>query len=128
MLPLVRTAIKEIYQQVIGLDLEICGGARWHYHNFDGNPETVFTLDIGLPVTTLKAVPAPYQCETLPPFRCVSMQHNGAWEQLGSTYTKLITGIQMLGLQMTGYTREQYLRYDFEEPSQNITNVQIGIA
>ncbi|PSL49739.1 putative intracellular protease/amidase [Chitinophaga niastensis] len=128
MLPLVRTAIKEIYQQAIGLDLEICGGAQWHYINFDGNPETVFTLDIGLPVTAVKAVPAPYHCETLPGFKCVSMQHNGSWDQLADTYTKLITGIQMLGIQMNGHTREQYLRYDFEQPSQNITNVQIGVA
>ncbi|MBO9729213.1 MAG: DJ-1/PfpI family protein [Chitinophaga sp.] len=127
MLELVRTAIKEVYEQAIAAGLEICGGAQWHYYGFDGQPDTVFTLDIGLPVTAVKAVTAPWQCETLPPFKCVSMQHRGSWELLANTYGKLFTGMEMLGLQMNGYTREQYLQYNFEHPEHNITNVQIGI-
>jgi putative intracellular protease/amidase/effector-binding domain-containing protein len=128
MLKLVRTAIHVVYQQAVEAGLEICGGPQWHYHGFDGQPETVFTLDIGLPVTEVKAVTAPWQCETLPPFKCVGMQHHGPWEQLANTYGKLFTGMEMLGLQMNGYTREQYLQYNFEHPERNITNVQIGIA
>lgn len=128
MIPLVRTAIKEVYQQAISAGMEICGAPEWHYHNFDGQPDTVFTLDIGLPVTAVKPVAAPWHCETLPVFNCVSMQHNGAWEQLATTYGQLFAGIGMLGLQVTGYTREQYLRYNFEQPAQNITNIQIGVS
>ncbi|NLR79356.1 DJ-1/PfpI family protein [Chitinophaga eiseniae] len=128
MMQLVRTAIKTVYEAAITSGLEVCGGAQWHYHNFDGQPDTVFTLDIGLPVTGVQPVPAPWVCETIPPFRCVSLQHHGAWEQLGNTYGELINGLQMLGTPMTGYTREQYLRYNFEQPAQNITNVQIGIV
>lgn len=128
MLELVRTAIKGVYQQAVEAGLEICGGPQWHYHGFDGQPDTVFTLDIGLPVTAVKAVTAPWQCETLPPFKCVSMMHNGSWDLLANTYGKLFTGMEMLGLQMNGYTREQYLRYNFEQPEKNITNVQIGIV
>lgn len=127
MLELVRTAIKVVYQQAVEADLEICGGAQWHYHGFDGQPDTVFTLDIGLPVTEVKTVTTPWQCETLPPFKCVSMQHHGSWDLLANTYGKLFTGMEMLGLQMNGYTREQYLQYNFEHPEQNITNVQIGV-
>lgn len=127
MLELVRTAIKVVYQQAVEADLEICGGPQWHYHGFDGQPDTVFTLDIGLPVTEVKTVAAPWQCETLPPFKCVSMQHHGTWDLLANTYGKLFTGMEMLGLQMNGYTREQYLQYNFEHPEQNITNVQIGV-
>lgn len=127
MLALVRTAIKDVYQQAISAGLEICGAPAWHYHNFDGNPETVFTLDIGVPVTTVQPVPAPWKCETLPAFNCVSMEHHGPWEQLANTYGALFTGLQLLNKQPNGYTREQYLRFNFEQPDQNLTNIQIGI-
>ncbi|MEC5148217.1 DJ-1/PfpI family protein [Chitinophaga sp. 212800010-3] len=126
MLELVRTEIREAYQQAAAAGLEICGAPEWHYYQFDGQPDTVFTLDIGLPVAATKPVPAPWQCETLPPFQSVSMQHNGPWEQLGETYGKLIAGMQLLGMQMSGYTREQYLRFNFDQPAQNLTNVLIG--
>ncbi|MCW3462829.1 DJ-1/PfpI family protein [Chitinophaga nivalis] len=128
LLPLVRSAIKALYPVAIAAGLEICGAPEWHYHGFDGNPDTVFTLDIGLPVTEVLSVPAPYHCETLPVFDCVGMQHPGGWDKLGDTYGKLITGIQMLGIPMTGSNREQYLRFSFEHPEQNITNVQIGVS
>lgn len=128
MIELVRTAIKVVYQQAVEAGMEICGAPQWHYHGFDGQPDTVFTLDIGLPVTEVKPVTAPWQCETLPPFKCVGMQHHGSWDLLANTYGKLFAGMGMLGLQMNGYTREQYLRYNFEHPEKNITNVQIGIV
>ncbi|MGF6926254.1 putative intracellular protease/amidase [Chitinophaga sp. W2I13] len=127
MLSLVRTAIKDVYREAINAGLEICGAPEWHYRNFDGKPDTVFTLDIGLPVTAVQTVTAPWQCETLPAFNCVSMQHKGPWEQLITTYGQLFTGIGILGMEVTGYTREQYLRYNFEQPAQNITNIQIGL-
>lgn len=127
MMLLVRTAIKDVYQEAINAGMEICGAPEWHYRNFDGKPDTVFTLDIGLPVTTVKPVAAPWHCETLPAFNCVSMQHHGPWEQLAVTYGQLFAGIGLLNMQVTGYTREQYLRYNFEQPAQNITNIQIGV-
>ncbi|HVI46852.1 MAG TPA: DJ-1/PfpI family protein [Chitinophaga sp.] len=128
LLPLVRHAIKEIYQEAATSGLEVSGAQQWHYHGFDGHPDTVFTLDIGLPVATVKPVAAPHQCETIAPFHCVSLMHKGPWEHLGETYAKLISAIQILGLQMTGYSTEQYLLYDFENPEQNLTNIRIGIA
>ncbi|WP_160712541.1 DJ-1/PfpI family protein [Chitinophaga solisilvae] len=127
LLSLVRVVAREIYQQAIAADLEISGGVEWHYEGFDGTPDKEFTLKIGVPVTAVKAVPAPYTCEVLPVFDCVSTQHTGEWSRLGETYGQLISGIQALGLEMTGLNREQYLRYDFEHPAQNMTNIQIGI-
>lgn len=127
MLPLVRTATLEMYQQAIAAGLEVSGPVQWHYHQFDGKPETIFRLDIGLPVTATAPVPAPYKCEILPAFDCVSAQHEGGWDKLGSTYGKLTGAIQALGIQMSGYNREQYFQYDFSQPDQNITNVQIGV-
>ncbi|MGN7819826.1 DJ-1/PfpI family protein [Chitinophaga sp. 22536] len=127
MLPLVRTATREMYQQAIAADLEVSGPVQWHYHQFDGNPQTVFRLDIGLPVTATAPVPAPYQCETLPAFDCISTTHEGGWDKLGDTYGQLISVLQVLGIPMSGYNREQYFQYDFNQPDENITNVQIGI-
>ncbi|RBL93086.1 DJ-1/PfpI family protein [Chitinophaga flava] len=128
MLALVRTAAREIYQQAIATGMEISGPVQWHYHQFDGKPETVFRLDIGVPVTTAGPVPAPYQCEVLPGFDCITMPHKGGWDKLGETYGKLLGAINLLGIKMTGYNREQYFQYDFQQPDQNITNIQIGVV
>ncbi|SEW21435.1 DJ-1/PfpI family protein [Chitinophaga arvensicola] len=127
MMALVRTAIREVYLEAAKAGLEVCGAPAWHYHNFDGQPDTIFTLDIGLPVTSVLPVSAPWHCETLPPFNCVSMQHRGQWDKLADTYGSLFAGLQLLNKQPNGYTREQYLRYNFEQPEQNITNIQIGL-
>ncbi|MBC9931239.1 DJ-1/PfpI family protein [Chitinophaga qingshengii] len=127
MLPLVRTATLEMYRQAIAAGLEVCGPVQWHYHQFDGNPQTMFRLEIGLPITAVGPVPAPYQCEVLPAFDCISTTHEGGWDKLGDTYGKLISITRALGIQLAGYNREQYFRYDFHQPDQNITNVQMGI-
>jgi len=127
MMGLVRLAPKELVRAAIANDLELAGPQHWHYYDFNGDPESYFTLEIGVPVTTLKEVPAPYACKTVPAFQCVSMQHNGDWDNLHETYEKLINGMLSAGLPMNGHNREQYIHCDFENPAANITRVQVGI-
>lgn len=124
---LVRTVAKELVREAVANELELAGPVHWHYHGFTGDPESLFTLEIGLPVTSTKAVPAPYDCKTVPAFQCVSARHQGDWQLLSGIYEKLINGILMAGIPMSGVNREIYVHCDFDNPSANITQVQIGI-
>jgi len=127
MMGLVRSVAKEVVRAAVANDLELAGPQHWHYYGVTGDPEEYFTLEIGVPVTNLKDVPAPYACKTLPAFTCVSTQHNGDWDDLRQTYEKLINGMLLGGLPMSGHNREQYIHYSFENPAANITRVQVGI-
>lgn len=127
LLPLVRSVAKEVFRDAVANGLEITGPQHWHYYGADGNPDTVFQLHIGVPVAALLSVPAPYECKTLPAFRSVSLTLNGPWDQLGDTYHKLFTGLQLAGMTPGGINREQYVRCDFEQPDANVTIVQVGI-
>lgn len=127
LIPLIRTVARDIFREAIANDLEIVGPQHWHYHHFNGQPDSIFTLEIGVPVSAVKEVPAPYGCKTLPAFSCVSIQHPGSWANMGQTYHQLINGMLTAGFQMSGSNREQYIHCDFENPDANITNIQIGI-
>jgi putative intracellular protease/amidase/effector-binding domain-containing protein len=125
--PLIRTVAKDIFREAIANDLEIAGPIHWHYYNFDGQPNSIFTLEIGVPITTVKSVPVPYDCKTLPAFSCVSQQLLGSWEKMAPKYHEIISGILPAGLKMSGNNREQYIHCDFDNPEANVTNIQVGI-
>ncbi|WP_143304498.1 GyrI-like domain-containing protein [Chitinophaga vietnamensis] len=128
MMALVRVVTKELYEAAIAAGLEVSGPVEWHYRGFDGQPGTRFTLDIGLPVTALQPVPAPYRCETLSPFQFASALHEGPWEELAATYGPLFARIAAMGLEYSGYHREQYFQYDFTNSSQNLTRILLGVT
>lgn len=128
MLTLIRVAPKQVYSDAVAQGFEIVGPQQWHYHGFDGKPDTKFELKIGLPVAVRKDASIPYACEEVAKFACVSALHKGPWDTLHTTYEKLIASIQMGGMQMTGFTREHYIHCDFDHPENNLTLVQIGVA
>lgn len=125
---LVRNVARELYRQAITADLELAGPLQWHYHDFNGDPDSDFTLEIGVPVIDPKPVPEPYACKTLPAFRCVSVQHSGSWSTLSETYEKLFAGVWMAGLKTSGHNREQYIQYDFNREAVNHTLIQVGLS
>lgn len=127
LMKLVRTEAREMIRAAVTSDLELAGPVHWHYYGFTGDPESDFTLEIGVPVTALKTVPAPYGCKTLPAFQCVSTQHTGDWQHLAQAYEKLISGMLLGGIPMSGINRELYIHTDFEHPEANITRIQVGI-
>lgn len=125
--PLVRVEARDIFKAAIQHDLEIVGPQHWHYYGADGLPDTIFTLEIGIPVAAVKTVPEPYGCKTLPAFKSVNKQYTGSWEQLPEVYAALIKDIQQQGLTMNGQQREIYIQCNFDDPSAHITQVQIGL-
>lgn len=119
--------VKELYKYVVDLDLLICGPQYWFYYGVDGNPETVFTLEIALPVQgKIPSSPPPFFKE-LPPFKCLSARHEGPWEQMSGVYGKMMEMIGEKGFAMNGIFSEAYLHVDFVQPDNNITEVQIGL-
>jgi putative intracellular protease/amidase/effector-binding domain-containing protein len=125
---LARTEAQELYRQAVAAGLELAGAPQWHYYDFNGDPDSDFTLEIGIPVAAPGAAPEPYACKTLPAFRCVSMQHSGSWETISATYEKLFAGIWMAGLKTSGHNREYYIQYDPDQCAVNNTLIQIGLS
>ena len=126
----VRVVAHKMYQTAVQNDLEITGPIYWVYEGMDGNPETVFTLTIALPVSfkDKNLTDSDYKLKSFLPFQCVSEQHMGDWSKLGETYGSVIPTILSGGLTMSGENREIYLNMDFQNPEANITEIQIGIT
>lgn len=124
---LIRVAAIDIFKAAITNDLEITGPQHWHYYAADGHPDTIFTLEIGVPVAAVKPVPSPYTCKTLAPFHCLGKQLKGSWEQLADIYASLIRTAQEANLPLNGQQRETYIQCNFDNPDAHITYIQIGL-
>lgn len=124
----VRVEARKLYQDAVRNDLEITGPVYWVYNGADGNPDTVFTLTIALPVTPpAHTIESNYRLKTLDKFECISEDLYGNWDGLVTTYGSLFGQIMSQNLRPSGQNREIYLNMDFENPDRNITEVQIGI-
>ncbi|SDG00637.1 GyrI-like small molecule binding domain-containing protein [Dyadobacter soli] len=124
----VRVEARKLYQDAVRNDLEITGPVYWIYNGADGQPDTVFTLTIALPVTKPShSIDSPYHLKQLEAFECISAELYGNWDGLVNTYGALFGEIMAQKLNMSGQNREIYLNMDFENPERNITEVQIGI-
>ena len=133
-----RTSLKEIGQFVGTVALQLyaeatkqgllpTGPLQWVYIGADGKPDTVFALEIALPVNGQPKQESIFLYKELPPFECVAVLHQGAWDHLYETYDRVIDEIYSQGKKMTGFCREQYIYMDFNNPVNNITEVQIGV-
>lgn len=124
----VRYVARKIYQDALRNDLEVTGPVYWIYEGADGNPETVFSLTIALPVSpSEKILESEFQTKYLDSFNCVTEQLFGDWNGLGKVYGSLISDIFSQNKTLSGQNREVYINMDFENPERNITEVQIGI-
>ena len=123
----VGTVAKQLYAVAAKQELLPTGPLQWIYLGADGKPDTVFTLEIALPVDGLPKEESLFLYKELPPFECVSTLHHGAWEHLYKTYDRVIGDVLANGKSLSGFCREQYLYMDFNNPANNITEVQIGI-
>jgi effector-binding domain-containing protein len=124
---LVRIKAKELQIEAISKGMEITGPCYWNYFGMDANPETIFTLEIAMPVYFDGNYNGIFKIKKMPEFKCASAIHNGFWTEMGVAYQKLIGEILAKGFQMSGESREVYINIDFAEPKNNITEIQIGL-
>ncbi|CAG5009883.1 hypothetical protein DYBT9275_04589 [Dyadobacter sp. CECT 9275] len=130
MLQYVRVIARRLHISAIASGLEIAGPIQWIYVGADGQPDTLFSLTIALPIVPPgKIIDIPeFAVKNLPAFRCISSRHDGDWGRLGETYGLIIGNVISESRVMTGENRELYIHMDFENPDYNITEVQVGIV
>lgn len=119
------TVIKDLYKEAAGNTI-ISGPVYWLYHGADGKPDTVFTLEIALPIQGMFASNK-FSVKQLPPFKAIAHIHEGPWEQLYATYGQMMQHIEANKIPISDECRELYLNIDFQNPENNITEVQVGI-
>jgi effector-binding domain-containing protein len=118
---------KEIYREAARLDIMPTGPIQWNYYGIDGKPETVFKLEIVLPIQEKNVEARVFEWKQIPSFKCVSLLHEGKWENLPEVYDKAISHICDSGFTITTECRERYIVMDFENGENNVTEIQIGI-
>ncbi|WAC11119.1 GyrI-like domain-containing protein [Dyadobacter pollutisoli] len=124
----IRHVAHALYRDAVKNDLEITGPVYWIYNGADGNPETVFTLTIALPVSPKPELAnSEFRTKYLEKFECATDQLYGGWDGFREVYGQLIPAILSNNLTMSGENREIYINLDFENPDRNTTEIQIGI-
>lgn len=118
---------KNLYREAVRLDLTVTGPVYWNYYGIDGQPDTHFLLEIALPIQEQNVISPEFEWRRVEGFKCVSTMMEGSWEQLPHTYETLIRQLHAQGLHMTEECREIYINMDFEDCTNNITEVQVRV-
>jgi hypothetical protein len=132
------SAVRDLYRYVADLDLLVCGPQYWFYYGEDGRPGTAgyglpfvagqkFTLEIALPVQgKIPTALLPY-FKRIPAFRCLTSRYEGCWSGLVEEYKRMLAHIDDYQLKMNGIYAESFLHIDFDQPDNQITEIQIGL-
>lgn len=119
---------KELFKEAVQQNLQITGPIHWHYFGFTGDVNQSFALEVALPVAeVVREYDGPYHFKRTEPFKCVSLVHEGGWNDLPQSYERMMRFIQARKLKTVSMNREVYLNADFKHPEANITEIQIGI-
>lgn len=119
---------KELFKEAVKHNLSITGPIHWHYFGFNGEVEKPFTLEISLPVgEILQEYDGKFHFKRTEPFRCVSLTHEGEWQEMGKSYAQAMEFIMKNQLVPLSVNREIYINVDFAAPEANATEIQVGI-
>jgi effector-binding domain-containing protein len=120
---------KDLFKEAILQDLTITGPVHWHYFDFSGDDNKLFTLEIALPISNFpQEYDGKFHLKRSEPFKCVSAVHEGSWYELPKTYEKLVQFIGDHKLISNAVNRELYVNADFNNPEANVTEVQMGVS
>jgi effector-binding domain-containing protein len=116
----------ELYAEA-GRKSFINGPLHWIYYGMDGNPDTVFTLEIAVPVRkTFQS--SRFQIKELDFFKAITFPHEGPWEQLPGSHAQIMERLAEHDIPVTNECREVFLNINFAEPEKNMTEIQIGVS
>lgn len=136
---LAGTVVRDLYRYVADLDLLVCGPQYWFYHGVDGKPtaaggeqqvmsEHRFTVEVALPVQgKIPMAVLPY-FKRIPPFRCLSSRYEGPCEGIAEEYQRMLAYVSDKELKLSGIYAESFLHIDFDDPANQITEIQIGLC
>lgn len=122
----VQNTPTEMYENLEKYGIQPTGHQIWSYYGGDGNPDTKFTLEIAIPVSKLVSIEG-MDFKELPEFKCASLIHKGPWHNLKNSYGALISEIYKSENSLASVCREVYIKCDFDNPENNITEIQVGI-
>jgi effector-binding domain-containing protein len=123
----VRVKAHETYAEAVKSNLEITGPIYWIYYGMDGNPDTKFKLEIGVPVQQIKPTSSSFSCKSLNEMEFATRIHEGSWDNFPKAYSTLITELMKSGRMLNGIAREVYINIDFDNSNNNITEIQLGL-
>jgi effector-binding domain-containing protein len=116
----------ELYA-VAGRKSFINGPLHWIYYGMDGNPDTVFTLEIAIPIR--KAFQSTkFKVRELDFFKAITFPHEGLWEHLPGSHAQIMERLAEHHIPVTNECREVFLNIDFSQPEKNMTEIQIGVS
>lgn len=116
----------ELYAEA-GRKSFINGPLHWIYHNMDGNPDSLFTLEIAVPIR--KAFKSSkFEIKELDFFKAITFPHEGPWEQLPGSHVQIMERLAEHHIPVTNECREVFLNINFMQPEKNITEIQIGVT
>lgn len=120
---------KELFREAVNHNLQITGPVHWHYFGFSMEETKPFILEVALPVSeVLSEYDGKFHFKRTQPFKCVSVIHEGGWNELPSTYNKMMQFMAKHKLEPAEANREIYINADFKFPDANVTEVQFGIS
>jgi effector-binding domain-containing protein len=116
----------ELYAEA-GRKSFINGPLHWIYYGMDGNRDTLFTLEIAIPVR--KAFQSSkFKVKELDFFKAITFPHEGPWEQLPGSHAQIMERLVENHIPVTNECREVFLNINFAEPEKNMTENQIGVT
>jgi effector-binding domain-containing protein len=123
----VRVKVKELYYAAVENGLEVTGSVYWVYYGMDGKPDTRFRLEIGIPVNDCLSKLSCFEYKKLEASRFITHRLYGDWSLLPETYGLIFSELKNKNLIATSECREVYIHIDFQNPENNITEVQVGV-
>ncbi len=122
----VGSVAKQLYAEALNSGAMISGPQYWVYHGMDGKDETVFDLEIALPIQGA-VHSTKFKVKELQPLRSLSHWHEGPWENMPATYGAMLQHIELHKIPMVDECREIYYNVDFDNPENNRVEIQLGI-
>lgn len=123
---LVGVVVKDLCAEAVKYNALISGAPIWIYHGMDGKPDTVFTLEIAIPIQG-EFAPSRFAIKQLPAFKAITHTHEGDWTRLPEAYGAMLQHIDNHKIPLNEECREVYLNIDLRQPEHNITQVQMGV-
>ncbi len=120
--------MQSLYAEATRLGLTITGPSQWHYIGASGDDNQEFQLDVVLPIQQTDPPSETFVYGELPAFSCVSHVHTGAWSDMPTVYDQLFAQFYRDGYSEGTVVREVHIVADLEQPTQCVTEVQIGIV
>jgi effector-binding domain-containing protein len=124
----VRVKAKELYYAAVENGLEVTGSVYWVYYGMDGKLDTRFRLEIGVPVNDCLSKLSRFEYKKLESSRFITHRHYGDWSLLPETYGLIFSELKNKNQVTKSVCREQYVHIDFQNPENNITEVQVEVA